>query len=258
MPSTYATSEPAPEPRADAPDAARTRELHEVRDEQEVVGETETLDQPELVLEPRDRALAFVRTVVATLDARAPEPQQVAGAGLALRDRRVRKDRRSQLELEPAALGERRVVRERRGPRLGNAGRAARRANAALPLARRREPRLTRRERIGRHALEQLAASGGDRRAVRVVIAGCEQRAVAGRDERHAERPRRRHALAEPRALDREAADAEPQADLDAAIARERHAGDGTARRADARAEQRRREPRRLDDHLEPACELAE
>src|SRR2546427_42157 len=89
------------------------------------------------------------------------ERRRTAGGG---------EDGGAEIDLEPAALGERTVVRERLVGRTREPCPRARGAHAPLPLRGRREERLARRERRGRHALEQVAHRRGDRHAVRVVI----------------------------------------------------------------------------------------
>ena len=186
--------------------------------------------------------------------ARSPAPQ-LERPGLPRRQRGARKDRRAELEFEPAARGDLAVVGQRLSRRLGDPRPVAGRAHPPLPLRRAGEPRLARAERLTRHALEQLAGRRGDRDAVGLVVARMEQRGVAGRHQRQPQPAREGHAPAEPGALLGQPAQPHPQP-AGARVARRgpRHAG----RRRHAGAMQRDRQPRRLDHHVEPGGVLGD
>ena len=198
---------------ADGRDAAPARELHDVGDEQEVVGEAEPLDEPQLPAEAAQRFAPQRPRRAARIPAghpRAAEAEQVAGARLALGKRRMREDRRAQLQLETAALDQRLIVGERCLGRLGCARRATHRLHAARPLGRSGEHRVLGLEGRRRHALEQLARGRGHRRPMRGVVAGGQQHHVRRRHRWNAETPRRGQAFAETHALACDATDAEP------------------------------------------------
>ena len=157
----------------------RAREAHDLGDQQEVVGEAEPVDDRELLR--KSRRGGVVGRAVAAPQPLVREAPQLERPGLPRRQRGARKDRRAELEFEPAARGDLAVVGQRLSRRLGDPRPVAGRAHPPLPLRRAGEPRLARAERLTRHALEQLAGRSGDRDAVGLVVARMEQRGVAGR-----------------------------------------------------------------------------
>ena len=104
IPSEYATSEPAAEPRPgpDA-DAVATGERDEVPDDQEVVGEPHLLDRLQLEAQAlgelgRDRFVALLQAFFAKLD-------EIVERLAAVRHREVRQQDPAQLDLDVAPLG---------------------------------------------------------------------------------------------------------------------------------------------------------
>jgi len=160
-----------------------------------------------------------------------------------------------------AAGGERGVVGERLVGRLGHAGGGTGRAHASRPLAGAREPGFARGESGGRHALEQFARGGGHGDAVHVPVVRLEHHDVAGRDQRQAQPPRRRDALAQGApvrgaAFGGDPAHAQPQPARARAVTRRPGVHAGGSRYAGR--QQRRGEPWRLDHDVQSGVPLRE
>ena len=121
MPSEYATSEPAPEPRpGPTGNAARLRLADEVPDDQEVARVLHARDHVELELEPLavralvDRLSDAPELGEARLEPVARHVAEVAVGVVALGHRELRQHRLAEVELQPRAhLGDPERVRER-------------------------------------------------------------------------------------------------------------------------------------------------
>ena len=237
----------------------RAREADDLGDQQEVIGEAHVRDHCQLLVEPRPRAASrdTARSDVTPRQAGARQLAQALLAAHAGRERSAREDRRSHLELEPAARRQRDVVRQGLGRRLGSPGTRAHRAHAPRPFGGHGEPRLARRERVRCHALDQLAVRCGDRHAMRVVVAWIEHHHVAGRDQREPERTRGVHARGERSHFGAQAAHAHPQSGRRAARSAGQRSGLRLGRREPG-GQQRGGQPGRLDHHVQPAALLAE
>ena len=155
-------------------DAVLLRELDEVPDDQEVVGEAHLLDRLELELEPLLDLRRHV--VVALLQAFFAELDEVVERVAAFRDRELRQPDLAELDLDVAALGDLerraervRVVREV----LGHLGRGleVELVGVELPVVR---------------VLERVAGLDAEERLVRARVRVVEVVDVAGRDERQA------------------------------------------------------------------------
>ena len=157
--------------RADA-DPVHLREVDEVPDDQEVVGEAHLLDRLQLELEP----LAQLRRhlVVAALEPSLAQLDEVLEGVAALRRRELRQVDVAELDLERAALGD----LERAPHRVLVAGEVERH------LRRRLEIELVRVEVPVVRVLERVARLDAEERLVRVGVGGGEVVDVTGCDER--------------------------------------------------------------------------
>ena len=157
--------------RADA-DPVHLREVDEVPDDQEVVGEAHLLDRLQLELEP----LAQLRRhlVVAALEPPLAQLDEVLEGVAAVRRRELRQVDVAELDLERAALGD----LERAPHRVLVAGEVERHLRRGLEIE------LVRVEVPVVRVLERVARLDAEERLVRIGVGGGEVVDVTGRDER--------------------------------------------------------------------------